>query len=202
MRVLKSIMNVTLASVAFIFIVSLTACKSKQDTSAVVTDEEAAKTEAQQQTPTLNDAQIASIVVTANQIDVNYGKIAIEKSKNAEVTNFANTMIKDHETIIKSATDLAGQLGVTPEDNPITQSLLQGEKDVNAKLSSLTGDDFDKAYIDNEVTYHDAVITTVKNVIIPQTQNDQLKQALVDVMPLLEHHLMMAKEAQSKIINK
>jgi putative membrane protein len=154
---------------------------------------------AQDATPKLTDPEIASIAVTANQIDVNYGKIALKKSKNAEAKKFAETMIKDHESIIKQAVDLATKLGVTPKDNKVSQSLMKGERETNAKLNKLNGKAFDKAYIDNEVTYHEAVINTVKNVLIPQTQNEELKALLTKVSPLLEHHFEMAKMAQSKI---
>ncbi len=147
-----------------------------------------------------SDAQVASIVVVANQIDVDYGKLALQKSKNETVKKFAQTMINDHEDIIKSASDLAGKLGVTPDnDNAVTKSLQDQAKETTKKLESLSGADFDKAYIDNEVAYHDAVIGAVKNVLIPQTENGELKQALIDVSPLLDHHLEMAKEDQKKI---
>jgi putative membrane protein len=150
-------------------------------------------------TPTFTDPEIASIAVTANQIDVDYGKLALEKSKNADVKKFAQTMIKDHSDIIKQATDLAKKLNVTPQDNSMTQSLLNGEKTTMEKLKALSGHDFDTAYINNEVGYHAAVIDAVKNVLTPQIQNAELKDLIVKVTPLLDHHLEMAKEDQAKI---
>lgn len=152
-----------------------------------------------QATPQVTDPEIASIVIAANQIDVNYGKVALNKTTNADAKQFAQTMIKDHESLIKATKELAEKLGVTPKDNAITQSLLKGEKENMAKFAKLKGKAFTKAYIDNEVAYHDAVINTVKNVLIPQAKNDELKQTLISVSPLLEHHLEMAKMAQAKI---
>ncbi len=81
----------------------------------------------------------------------------------------------------------------------MTQSLLNGEKTETAKLNKLRGEAFAKAYIDNEVAYHAAVINSVKTLLIPETQNAELKDLLVKVSPLLDHHLEMAKMAQSKI---
>lgn len=150
-------------------------------------------------TPTLTDPEIASVAVTANQIDVDYGKIALKKSKNTELRKFAQTMIDDHTSIIDQAVALAKKLGVTPKDNAVTKSLLDGSKKTKMTLNSKEGKAFDKAYIDNEVSYHEAVISTVKNVLIPQTQNAELKALLQSVMPLLEHHLGMAKMAQSNL---
>lgn len=150
-----------------------------------------------QDAPKLTDPEIASVAVTANQIDVNYGKIALKKSKNAAVRKFAQTMVDDHTNIIKQAVALATKLGVTPKDNAVTDQLLAGEKKTAADLNSKKGKAFDKAYLDNEVAYHEAVISAVKNVLIPQAQNAELKALLVKVSPLLEAHLNMAKKAQA-----
>lgn len=151
--------------------------------------------------PKLNDAEIAHVVVTANQIDVDYGKIALEKTKDAEAKKFAETMIRDHEGIIKQAGELVQKLGVNPEDNAVSQSLLDQQKQTIDKLNNLEGEAFAKAYIDNEVAYHDAVIQAVKGLLIPQAKNEELKQTMIKVSPLLEHHLQMAIDAQ-KTLNK
>ena len=62
-------------------------------------------------TPQLTDAEIASVAVTANQIDVDYGKIALKKSKGAEVRKFAQKMIDDHTSVINQAVALAKKTG-------------------------------------------------------------------------------------------
>ena len=149
--------------------------------------------------PELNDAEIASIAVTANQIDVEYGKIALKKAQSADAKKFAQTMINDHTAVIDKAVALAKKLGVTPQDNPTTQSLLAGAEKMKAELNSKSGKDFDKAYLDNEVAYHTAVIPTVENVLIPQTQNAELKELLQSAVPLFQHHLQMAKDARAKL---
>jgi len=65
-----------------------------------------------------NDAQIAHIVVTANQVDIDAGKLAESKSANADVKAFGKLMVTDHTGVNKSATELVTKLKVTPEDNP------------------------------------------------------------------------------------
>lgn len=150
-------------------------------------------------TSALTDPQIASIAVAANQIDVDNGKIALKKSSNADVKKFAQTMINDHTAIIKQATDLATKLNVTPETNPTTQSLLDNAKMVADSLNNKSGAEFDKYYAQSEVNFHQQVIDAVKNTLIPNTQNAELKSLLQSVVPNLEHHLEMAKELSSKL---
>lgn len=154
----------------------------------------------QAQTSKLTDPQIASIAVTANQIDINYAEIAFKKTKNADVIQFAKTMKDDHTNVIKMCVDLAKKLGVTPETNAVTKSLLEGEAKMKRTLNAAkNGKAFDKAYVDNEVSYHEAVISTVKSKLIPEATNAELKGLLVKVLPALETHLQHAKMLQSKL---
>src|SRR5262245_41894757 len=76
-----------------------------------------------------NDAQIAHIVVTANQVDIDAGKLAESKGANKDVKAFGKQMVTDHTGVNKQATALAKKLKVTPEDNPTSQALKKGGAD-------------------------------------------------------------------------
>jgi putative membrane protein len=147
----------------------------------------------------VSDAQIASIVVTANQVDVDAGKLARTQSANTDVKAFAERMVAEHEGVNKTATELVTRLKVTPQDNPTSQSLkAAGEKNV-AALKSLKGAAFDKAYIDNEVAYHQQVLDALDKTLIPNAQNAELKALLVKVRPAFVAHLEHAKGLQSSV---
>jgi putative membrane protein len=145
----------------------------------------------------VNDAQIASIVVTANQVDIDAGKLAKSRSTNKEVKAFAELMITDHTGVNKSATDLAAKLKVTPQDNPTSQSLKAGGDKNLAHLKTLKGAAFDKAYVDHEVAYHQQVIDALDKTLIPGATNDELKALLIKVRPAFVAHLEHAKHLQS-----
>lgn len=151
---------------------------------------------------TLSDAEIASVAVTANQIDINYAAIAKEKSKNADVLRFAETMAKDHQAVIDQAVALVTKLGVTPKDNSTSKKLLAGAAKTEKQLRLKSGDAFNKAYIDNEVAYHKAVIGTVEGILIPQSKNAELKGLLQAIMPALKTHLEHAEMVQKEIAKK
>ena len=76
-----------------------------------------------QKSPKLTDPEIASVAVVANQVDINYAKIAKEKSKNADVLKFAQTMSDDHNSVITQAVALVTKLHVTPKDNAVSKKL-------------------------------------------------------------------------------
>ena len=147
----------------------------------------------------VTDPQIASIVVTANQVDIDAGKLAASTSKNAEVQKFGQMMVTDHTGVNKSAVELVTRLKVTPQDNPTSQSLKAGGEMNVAHLKTLKGSDFDKAYIDHEVAYHQQVLDAVDKTLIPSAKNDELKALLVKVRPAFVAHLEHAKMVQGNL---
>ncbi|MEP7279889.1 MAG: DUF4142 domain-containing protein [Bacteroidota bacterium] len=148
------------------------------------------------QSPKLSDPEIASVAVTANQLDINYASIASKKSKDAEVLKFAATMARDHQAIIDQAVALVKKLGVTPKDNAVSKKLSADAEATKKSLRAKSGHAFDKAYINNEVAYHKAVISAVESLLIPQSQNAELKQLLQNVVPALKAHLEHAEMIQ------
>jgi putative membrane protein len=152
-----------------------------------------------QETPKLTDPEIASVAVVANQGDIGFAGIAQKKSKNADIISFAQTMSNDHKAVIAQAVALVKKLNVTPKDNPMSQQMVANAAKTRKMLNAKSGKDFDKAYIDNEVSYHKAVISAVENVLIPQAQNAELKGLLQQVVPTLKVHLAHAEMVQSNL---
>jgi putative membrane protein len=149
-----------------------------------------------------SDPQIAGIVVTANQIDIDAGKLAKSRSKNKEVKDFAQQMITDHSAVNKQAGALAKKLGVTPEDSDTSKSLKQGATDNIANLKKQKGAQFDKAYVDHEVVYHQQVLDAIDKVLIPNSQNAELKGLITKVRPAIATHLEHAKHLQASLGKK
>ncbi|MEZ0332527.1 MAG: DUF4142 domain-containing protein [Gemmatimonadales bacterium] len=154
---------------------------------------------AQSAPPNLSDPEVAHVAVTANTIDVELGKLAESRTKSDEVKRFASMMVRDHSAVNERAVALAGKLGVTPKDNAVSQSLQTGAKEARAQVEPLKGAAFDRAYIEREVGYHQAVLDALDKVLIPTTENAELKQLLVEVRPAIAAHLAYAKEVGQKL---
>ena len=146
-----------------------------------------------------NDAQIAAIVVTANQVDIDAGELAKSRSNSKEVKEFAQRMITDHSGVNKAATELVTRLKVKPQENPTSSSLKKGGDETLSRLKGLKGGEFDKAYVDNEVTYHQSVLDAIDKTLIPSAKNAELKALLVKVRPAFVAHLEHAKHLQSTL---
>ena len=146
-----------------------------------------------------NDAQIAHIVVTANQVDIDAGKLAERKGSNKEIKAFGKMMVTDHSGVNKQAIALAKKLHVKPEDNDTSKALKKEGQENIAKLKKLKGAAFDKAYIDHEVDYHQQVLDAVDKVLLPSVKNEELKALIEKVRPAFVAHLEHAKQVQASL---
>ncbi|HZV98494.1 MAG TPA: DUF4142 domain-containing protein [Methylophilaceae bacterium] len=152
------------------------------------------------QAPAPTDAQIAGIVVAANNVDIEAGKLANSVSQNKDVKGFAQLMITDHTNSNKQATALVTKLNVKPEESDTSRSLKNDGKTTISKLKGLKGKEFDKAYVDSEVTYHQAVLDAIDKTLIPNAKNAELKGLLEKTRPVIEAHLQHAKNLKNMLM--
>lgn len=145
----------------------------------------------------IDDARIAAIVVTANQVDIDAGQFAYSRSTNDKVKKFAQLMVNDHTAVNKAATELVTRLKVSPQASPTSEALKSGGEKTLAHLKTLKGAAFDRAYIDHEFAYHQQVIDALDTVLIPGATNAELKALLIKVRPAFIAHRDHAKSLQS-----
>ena len=149
----------------------------------------------------VTDPQIASIVVTANQVDIDAGKIAVAQAASPEVKKFGQQMVDQHTGVNKQAVALVTKLKVTPQDNPTSQSLKAGGETNTRNLKTLKGAAFDRAYVDHEVAYHQAVLDAIDTTLIPNAKNAELKELLTKTRPAIAAHLEHAKSLRASLTN-
>jgi putative membrane protein len=141
------------------------------------------------------DAQIAHIAYTADNMDIENAKQALAKSKNEGIRQFANRMIADHGLVNDQALALVKKLNITPADNPTSQSIKNAQDANRKKLASLSGVAFDKSYADNEAAYHESVDDAVRDTLIPNAENAELKSLLEDTLKTFGDHQHHAAKA-------
>jgi len=143
---------------------------------------------------TLSEAEIAHAAYTADDLDIAYAKIALEKSKTPAIREFAELMIKDHTAANDAALALVKKLGVTPKDNAFSKTLMKNGEAKKAELRGLSGPAFDKAYAQNELAYHQVVVKTVADEWIPTIKNAEFKKFMTDGNEIFKVHLSHAKQ--------
>ena len=145
------------------------------------------------------DPQIAHIAYTAGVIDIKAAEQALAVSKNDAIREFATSMATDHKAVNDQALALVAKLGVTPEDNDTSMGLAAQADAKSAELAKLTGADFDKAYIANEVAYHKAVNAAVADLLIPSASNAELKALLETGLKIFQGHQLHAEHVAESL---
>ena len=145
-----------------------------------------------------SDAQIAHIAYTAGALDVAAAKQALAKSHNRQVREFASLMVRDHDAVNEQALALVKKLGVTPEDNATSAALAKQAAETHARLDKLSGKAFDRAYVKNEVAYHQTVNGALKATLIPSADNGELKSLLETGLTLFSEHQHHAEHLAAK----
>ena len=146
----------------------------------------------------LTDANIVAILDAANAADSAAGNVASTKGKNAEVKSFGRDMMRDHHALRKSGQDLAKKLNVTPAMPAGDTSQAAAQNWQNTLTSTPAGPDWDKAYIDHEVAYHQAVLATAQ-AALGAAQDTSLKALITKAAPNIEGHLKHAQAIQTKL---
>jgi putative membrane protein len=154
---------------------------------------------ARAQAPGLDDPTIVAIFDAANSWDIETSQLALKKSHNAEVRRFAKMMVNDHRAVRQLGRDLAHKLNVTPTPPGKDFALAKDHASTMKTLRAAKGKAFDRAYIDHEVSYHQAVIDAVTTQLLPATKNADLRALEVKVAPNFQAHLAAGKAVQQKL---
>jgi putative membrane protein len=151
------------------------------------------------QAPKPTDPQIAHIAYTAGEIDIKAAEQALQKSKNEQVRAFAEDMVRDHKAVNDKALALVKKLNVTPQDNDTSKALLKQADEERARLAKLNGAAFDRAYAQNEVTYHHKVNDTLEKTLIPSATNPELKDLLSTGLKIFQGHEKHAEQVAAAL---
>ncbi|MDB5960780.1 MAG: hypothetical protein JWP59_2074 [Massilia sp.] len=134
------------------------------------------------------DQAIITGMAQANMAEVAAGKMALEKSQNADVKKFAQMMIDDHSKALDSVTEVAKAKEVT-----LPTDVDAPHKAMAARLQKLSGDAFDKAYMKEAgVADHTKVHAKLKKDETAAKDPD-VKALAAKMLPTVDGHLQTAK---------
>ncbi|OJV39799.1 MAG: hypothetical protein BGO25_00780 [Acidobacteriales bacterium 59-55] len=124
--------------------------------------------------------------------EVQLGQLALEKSSNPDVKQFAQKMVDDHTKLGSEMKQVAQQLGVKPPDKPSSKA-----KSTMTKLQALNGDAFDKAYIKDMVKDHQQDKKEFKQAGL-NTSNPALKDVISQGAQMIGQHLQLIEQIAQK----
>jgi putative membrane protein len=146
----------------------------------------------------LTDANIVALLDAANKADSAGGAVAARKATAADVKAFARLMMSEHHALRLEGQQLAKKLGVEPkppEKDPLAPYVAAEMKTLQ---STAKGAEFDRAYIDNEVTIHQALLDLANQARVT-TQTAELRGLIEKAVPVIRKHLDQATALQKKL---
>lgn len=122
-----------------------------------------------------------------NLAEIELGHVAEQKASNGYVKAFAQRMINDHTTLNNELKQKARTMGVSLPTTVNSSDMAQKQK-----LEGLSGNAFDKAYIDDMLSDHQTDVQEVQREAENAT-NPQVKEIAAKALPILEDHIRIAE---------
>jgi putative membrane protein len=145
------------------------------------------------------DANIAAILLAANNTDISYARLAPSRASSQAVKDFATSMLTDHTTVNQTVMDLLNTINLQPEDNVTSLDFRDESAMKRDILRELSGRAFDTTYMANEVTYHTKLLATIDQSLAPSARNQQLARTIGAIRGAVAAHLEHAITVRAQV---
>jgi putative membrane protein len=146
----------------------------------------------------LDEAGVVAIFDLANLADIETGRLAAQRAESKEVRDFGKMLADVHTAVRQQGQDLAKKLGVVPA-LPSGDTNVEQHAAVMARLSKLSGAEFDRAFVQHEQAFHAAVLSAVKSTLLPAIRNEELRKFVISLAPAFEAHRLGAENLEKKL---
>jgi len=130
-----------------------------------------------------DDAKFATDAANGGLAEVALGKLALTKTSNSAIKDFANMMVTDHGQANTELMSIASAKNITLPTEPDSAHLKKADE-----LGKLSGKDFDKAYVDAMIDGHKKTLDLMNNEAKNGTDST-LKAFAAKVAPTVQKHL-------------
>jgi putative membrane protein len=174
--------------------VTLAGCSASDNTNsnANTTASNPAKTNAKPSTLSSNDREFMTEAATGGLMEVELGRLAVQKGQSADVKHFGQKMVDDHSKANTELKQLASSKGIT-----LPADLTKEQKDERDKLAKLSGTEFDHKYMELMVEDHDKDVKAFQDET-NQAGDPDLKAFVTKTLPTLQEHQRMAHSIHDK----
>ncbi|HEX8672944.1 MAG TPA: DUF4142 domain-containing protein [Longimicrobium sp.] len=148
----------------------------------------------------MTDANVAAVAHAANMDEIQTSQVALRRSQNAQVREFAQMMITEHTAVDQQMMQMLQAKNMTPQPNAAAQAAMQATQATLANLNQRSGMDFDRAYMMHQVQAHRWTLTSLDQSLIPSTRDPEMKAFLsTRVRPAVAMHLESAQRINASV---
>jgi putative membrane protein len=145
------------------------------------------------------DASSVAILLTTNNVDLAYSRIGVSRATHRDVKAFARRMSTEHALLNETLRKLASRLDLTPREDDISRLLRDQSAARRDTLRTLSGREFDSAYVVNEVRFHQEILIAIDRVFLPSARQPALRDYVTTLRPVISAHLAHAERVQATI---
>lgn len=127
--------------------------------------------------------------------EIELGRLALDRSNNAQVRAFAQRMIDDHARSNEQLRPIANQMGMTL---PTRQAEMQ--LNMSRMLNNLRGSEFDREYIGHMVADHSALAAQFQDKA-NTARSTQLRAFASQQLPIVRDHLLQAQNIHQQLMS-
>lgn len=146
-----------------------------------------------------SDGEIVEILKTANDSEIDAAKLAKKRAENPEVKDYAQMMLDQHEMTNKQSKKISKEENIKKKSNDMAKALKDESKTKISDLKKKKGTEFDRSYMEQQVTMHQQLLNELDQTLIPSAQNIGLKTFLQSTRDHIQEHLTKAQSIQANL---
>jgi putative membrane protein len=172
--------------------------KGPSDTSKGPSDTSKRPSDTSAAVPATPDGEILGSFIAANQHEVEHSRIGSQQGSSQTIRDLAKGFARDHDDLVQRARELATKQSITATA-PTGDALALPHGQTVTALKAKSGVDFDRAYLQHEIEYHQALIKAINTDWLPKASNQELKTFLQQALPAWQSHLKGAQDVSAKL---
>jgi putative membrane protein len=142
-----------------------------------------------------SDLQFMRASAHGGQAEVTLSSLALQRAQSPEVRQFAQQMVDDHSKANQQLMDLA-----KTKDVKLSGTLTKDAKQVENRLSGMSGVAFDREYMKDMVGDHEKTAAKFQQEA-KNGKDPEVQRFASQTLPIIEDHLKHARQVQGSLMN-
>jgi len=147
---------------------------------------------------TLSQKNLVDHMIVGDSLEVEAAQLAMTRSQNAAVKDFANMLVTDHKSHLDNLRKLAGKSDIGREANSADSSALAAAGTFSQLQSMAADSGFDKAFVNAQIQNHQREIASLKS-LRAAAKDDDLQKDIDATLPVLDRHLARAQAVAAQL---
>ena len=144
-------------------------------------------------------ANIAAILMAADESAVKDAKLAESKSSNPQVLTYARTVSDEHTALEDKVASWAKAKKLEPVQSSTSQQFVSAGDKSRKKLEAAEASRFDGEFAVQQVKFDKTLLAALNDIMIPNAKDPELATLVKSAKPQVEAHLKQAEQLHSSI---